>query len=427
MRYSRLLIGLALIILALWVIVGEQMSGASANAVVNAPISTVRAPVTGKITLRDRPLGSAINRQEEMGSVVGTMVDDVRLNDLIMEQAFAAAEIEHARARLAALESQIEGLSERRDVFQRKRLEELTTLLSHARTRLQLLQDTAPDDGPETVLSGQGQPASEGTSRVAGIAVDLAQERIDELEIALNAATSGVFLGDGFNDAPYSEQYRTTLFTEQDRLTADMALAEARLAAIAARIGRERLRQNLLGAAAMESTVNGQLWDVLAADGENAGRTRPFAWSGRPPHCGRPAGGACRDRPRLDHPADGGCGRLVAFCLLRPLFPHGRAAANGISAYLAHGRCEAPVARGQAVVGRRGRADRLWFRQHLQHRLQPPCRNAAGTVHAGDGGRREVDWAISNHMKQHLALRALRLPSSCCHQHLQNQGVATTG
>lgn len=268
MRYSRLLIGLALIILALWVIVGEQMSGASANAVVNAPISTVRAPVTGKITLRDRPLGSAINRQEEMGSVVGTMVDDVRLNDLIMEQAFAAAEIEHARARLAALESQIEGLSERRDVFQRKRLEELTTLLSHARTRLQLLQDTAPDDGPETVLSGQGQPASEGTSRVAGIAVDLAQERIDELEIALNAATSGVFLGDGFNDAPYSEQYRTTLFTEQDRLTADMALAEARLAAIAARIGRERLRQNLLGAAAMESTVNGQLWDVLAADGE---------------------------------------------------------------------------------------------------------------------------------------------------------------
>lgn len=268
MRYSRLLIGLALIILALWVIVGEQMSGASANAVVNAPISTVRAPVAGKITLRDRPLGSAINRQEEMGSVVGTMVDDVRLNDLIMEQAFAAADIEHARARLAALGSQIKGLSERRDVFHEKRAEELAARLSHARTRLQVLQDAAPDGGPDTVLSGQGQPESEGTPRVAGIAVDLAQERVDELEIALTAATSGVFLGDGFNDAPYSEQYRTTLVTEQDRLTADMALAEARLAAIAARIGRERLRQNLLGAAAMESTVNGQLWDVQAADGE---------------------------------------------------------------------------------------------------------------------------------------------------------------
>ncbi len=43
MRYSRPVIGILLIILSVWVIVGEQMSGASADAVVNAPIVTIRA------------------------------------------------------------------------------------------------------------------------------------------------------------------------------------------------------------------------------------------------------------------------------------------------------------------------------------------------------------------------------------------------
>ena len=46
MRIARLLIGVIVILVAGWIIVGEQMSGASANAVVNARISTVRAGIS---------------------------------------------------------------------------------------------------------------------------------------------------------------------------------------------------------------------------------------------------------------------------------------------------------------------------------------------------------------------------------------------
>jgi multidrug resistance efflux pump len=51
MKYGRLIIGIVAVITALWIILGEQMSGASADAVVNAPVVTVRAPVAGNLQM----------------------------------------------------------------------------------------------------------------------------------------------------------------------------------------------------------------------------------------------------------------------------------------------------------------------------------------------------------------------------------------
>lgn len=272
MRYSRLLIGLALIFVALWVIVGEQMSGVSANAVVNAPLSTLRTPVAGQITLQDRPLGSAVRRQEELATVVDPLVDSIRVNDLSMEHAIVTAEVTAVAAKIAALDPQIETLSARRDAFEAGRVAEIGARLSHARERLQLLQDGRIAEAPEAGVLDQDQATEANDPRQISVAVNLAQERVAVLQIELGAAETGVFLGDGYNDAPYSEQRRTELVAERDRLVADLALSEARLAAVSARLEQERLRVNLLSGAALQATANGQLWEVLAADGETVQR-----------------------------------------------------------------------------------------------------------------------------------------------------------
>jgi multidrug resistance efflux pump len=272
MRYSRLLVGFALIFLALWIIVGEQMSGASANAVVNAPLSTLRAPVAGQITVQDRSLGSAVSRLEELASVIDPLVDTIRLNDLTMEEAFATAEVARVTARLAALDLQIEELAARRDAFQAARIAEITTRLSYARERLRLLESGATEVGAPTDLPDEGQSGDQDDPPAVGIALYLARESVEVLEIALRSAEAGVFLGDGFNDAPYAEQRRAELATEQNNLTAELAREKARLAAVAARVVQERLRTGLLGNAALQSTVTGQVWEVLAADGETVQR-----------------------------------------------------------------------------------------------------------------------------------------------------------
>lgn len=272
MRYSRLVIGLLLIVLALWVIASEQMAGASADAVVNARLSTVRAPIAGTITMQPRALGSSVNRGEEIASVTDPLVDIVRLNDLEMERGFAAAEVARLTSHSEDIATQIADLTTRGQAYHTERLAEIETRLSHARTRLALLERGVADDGTLTGLVEDGQSGNQGDPRVAGMALEYARERVAVLEIALRAANADVFLGDGYNDAPYSEQRRNELETSHAALLAELIQASARLDTIAARIGVERQRTTTLGSAALLSTVDGQVWEVLAANGETVQR-----------------------------------------------------------------------------------------------------------------------------------------------------------
>lgn len=102
MRLGRLFFGLAVILLALWIIVGEQVTGVSSDAVVNARLSTMRAPIAGTLDMPLRPLGTVIPAGDEFATLNDPLADDVRLNDLRMERAFAAAEVERLVAVNAA-------------------------------------------------------------------------------------------------------------------------------------------------------------------------------------------------------------------------------------------------------------------------------------------------------------------------------------
>ncbi len=93
MRFGRFFIGLTVILVALWVIVGEQITGVSSDAVVNARLSTLRAPIAGTLDMPMRPFGTFIDSDEDLAALDNPLVDVVRLNDLRMERAFAAAEI----------------------------------------------------------------------------------------------------------------------------------------------------------------------------------------------------------------------------------------------------------------------------------------------------------------------------------------------
>jgi hypothetical protein len=54
MRFARLIIGSLVIAVAILVIAGEQLSGASADAVINARTTTLRAPIAGTLTLESQ-------------------------------------------------------------------------------------------------------------------------------------------------------------------------------------------------------------------------------------------------------------------------------------------------------------------------------------------------------------------------------------
>jgi len=277
MKYSRLLIGFIAIALALWIIIGEQMSGASANAFVNARLVTVRSEVAGTVEMPVRSLGSRIGEGERVATITDPLVDRVRLNDLVMERSFLSSEALRLEAYQKSTKEILQSLEARSERYTDNRLEDLRIRLEHARARLSLLEEQGAGDATPATTDAVNPDNGRlpGEPQLPALALDYARERVEVLEVALRAAESGVFLGDGYNDAPNAEQRAVELRSEVAATEAAIADVERRKTAVDERVGRERQRVNGLTGGEILAPVTGLLWEVMAADGEHLERGDP--------------------------------------------------------------------------------------------------------------------------------------------------------
>ena len=270
MKIARLILGTVICLVAIWIIVGEQLSGASADAVVNAQMSTLRTPIAGSVSLKQRALGARVIKDEELGSVTDPLVDTLRLNDLLMERDIAKGKLSQLAGMVSATDLTIANLVKRAKTYKFERIADLELRLNSARVRFALLTER-PEKGvlATTFSESDGQQID---ARVPKIALNYAAERVAVLEIAVRAAKSGVYLGDGYNDSPNSEQRVAELQTTIDGLKTDADAATATIAAIESRIRYEQSRTNRMQTTALKSTVNGVIWEFLTADMETVQR-----------------------------------------------------------------------------------------------------------------------------------------------------------
>ena len=270
MKVARLILGIVIGLAAIWIIVGEQVSGASADAVVNAQLSTLRASIAGSVALQQRALGSRVVKDEELGSVTDPLGDTVRLNDLLMERDIAQSDMDKFVSMITATDATIGKLTQRAKTYSIERIADLELRLSSARARFSLLSDRSEQGLLVSAFSeGDGQQFD---ARAPELALNYAAEKVAALEIAVRAARSGVYLGDGYNDSPNSEQRVAELQTTLDGLKSDVIAAAGRKLAIERRIKFEQLRSSRLQTVTLKSTVNGILWDYLTSDAETVQR-----------------------------------------------------------------------------------------------------------------------------------------------------------
>ncbi|MBM1816117.1 HlyD family efflux transporter periplasmic adaptor subunit [Sulfitobacter pseudonitzschiae] len=253
------------------------MSSASANAFINARLVTLRSDVAGEIEMPARALGARVGKGEVVASVTDSLADSVRLNDLLLEQDFLASEIIRLSSDADATRQILSGLEERAATYSQHRVAELEIRLQHARARLALIEGRGDVGDENAAVDAVGADTEElpGADRFPALALDHARERVEVLEVAVNAAKAGVFLGDGYNDAPNAEQRAVELRSEIAAIQSSLADAQARQAALTKRIGRERERVNGLSGGDLAAPVNGLVWEVLAADGEHLERGDP--------------------------------------------------------------------------------------------------------------------------------------------------------
>lgn len=252
MRYSRLVFGVLIICAAIWVIVREQITGASADAVVNAQIVTVTTPIAGLVKQFDRALGDAVSRGDILGIVTDDRVDSARLDDLILQRDLLRIRRELLRGQTTILQNSSADLSNRTDVYAIHTREDLQVRIAEAEERLRIL--TQPDSGADA------------------IALSLAREEFGRIQAMVAAAEKGVYIAGGYNDAPFSEQSATGQFSELASLAAEIDSATEELAALTRRIDLERVRAGRVATTAISSPVRGIVWEKLVVSGVNVQR-----------------------------------------------------------------------------------------------------------------------------------------------------------
>jgi multidrug resistance efflux pump len=282
MTSLKILAGLALLVFGLFVIVGEQLAGASADAFINARTTTAFAPIAGKVDLVDRPLGARISAGDPLGSINDLLVDSVRLADLVRERTDLEAEARRNDQQQSTLADQINDLQRRSSAYAKERQRQLSSTLdaaqaanAAARAELKYAQLAL-----ERSFSLRQRGIETGVSlENAQSLVEVSQRKVEETdalekaaEISLRAAERGTYLGDGYNDAPYSQQRISELRFEQNRLSAESVALQAQLQSLDLRIATERQRVNRAGSVPLNSNVDGILWDYLSASGETVQR-----------------------------------------------------------------------------------------------------------------------------------------------------------
>lgn len=282
MRFTRLIIGFLIILVTVAVIASEQMAGASADAVINARVTTLSAPIPGTLTTQRRTLGSTVTERERIGSVKNPIADDVRLNDLLRERGFVSAEIDRVTGAIASIQTSLEALQLRSQTYREERVRQLDTQVRSAQSHIAVaearVEEAQAAFARSQQLTGRGLETSasfermRATQRVAELELEDAVQRAKAADIVLQSARRGTFLGDGYNDAPYSEQQISELTLRISELRATLAAERARAKALDQHIGTERLRVNLTGSAELVSNVDGRVWEVLAGNGETVQR-----------------------------------------------------------------------------------------------------------------------------------------------------------
>ncbi len=282
MKIFRILLGLFLLLGGLYIIIGEHFAGTSADATVNARINVIRAPIEGQVTLAVKSIGARVNAGELVADIADERFDAARLID--MEQALESQRIDLRRA-----EGQRQALTEARAGFasqladyQRGRVTQIEARIAEsqaaqdaASARLREADATlkrANDLNERGVQTAANLERARAAFDVAQQELESARQRGNYLATELASARSGVFIGDSYNDAPFSSQRVREIDLRLAELAAERAQVQARIEAYERQIRAERLRVNRLTSATLTSRVNGIAWDFLVDDGEYARR-----------------------------------------------------------------------------------------------------------------------------------------------------------
>jgi multidrug resistance efflux pump len=276
-RRARLLLAITLIGVSAWAFFPHVAYRIAPTAFVNSELVRVAAPMAGRLS-RDLPRkGDIIERTISMNLTETLSPDRRHLLDLEQQSTVAKDRADLAKRQLAEVAKLDGELESRTGSYQSGMIERIGQEIAEAEAeKIGCLAEVRQrrDVGSrmeELVKSGyasQIRTAEAFATQEANITrCEMANAKIERFRIERNSAQTGVFLRDGANDVPYSQQQRDRLVLRRQELETEMLQQTSRQEQIVAEIRGERSRLDQTGHSDVLLRADHVVWSVSASPG----------------------------------------------------------------------------------------------------------------------------------------------------------------
>lgn len=269
-KLFRRFIGI-IILLALVIVVGPALFKVqSTNAIVNGHVVYVNSPLEGVLTDIFKPIGSAVERGESLMTVNNPRVGERLLEELKAQRQTLIERINGLSRQQISLQAMQSDLQLRVDLHNSHETTRLDHQIAEASAQA-LAQQGTVNELKLTLEKNQKLLAQNFISEVefdrSRFALEVGERQLQAIEAKVrmlkseqDALAAGVYLGEGRNDVPYTQQKLEDISVQLINIDADISEANARLAALDGQIGAEQANLQKLREAILVAPVSGMVW-----------------------------------------------------------------------------------------------------------------------------------------------------------------------
>ncbi len=256
----------------------------SAEAILNARVVTLRAPIEGTIGkwAADLKVGTRVVTGKPLFQIENRQADQSRVDDLQRMLELRDLERRTAIERLAMLttlkidlENQVREFRIGRINQLKAREAEYTADLAAAENREELADIALArtnELASKGVQTGAALQRSESEGRVAELASESLRKRLEGTRVELSAMQRGYFVGDSFNDVPASVQKSRDVELSIAELQSKVLELDAATHVTKTYLARESARYEKQATNTVEAPAEGRIWEMLISPGETVSR-----------------------------------------------------------------------------------------------------------------------------------------------------------
>jgi multidrug resistance efflux pump len=277
-RYAKFGLAAALLAVGALTTYQQMIVRVSREAVINARVTTIRAPMDGILKTTSTTPGRAVQTGAPIGDIEDPMADDARVFQLQQDTQTTEREHNALTRRLADLRQSRAEADLQAEAFRlgRVRQDELRVDEAKATVAAAIARESEATAAASrgAALHTRGYIADAGYERtmhareVAQQDTIAARKRLESLTVELAAARNGTYLGDNYNDVPSSFQRARELTVRIDETQTTLDQLARKQETLAAGLVAERKRLAARSSASLAAPIEGNLWTVQAASGE---------------------------------------------------------------------------------------------------------------------------------------------------------------